>query len=285
MITFREFCKRLSEVYGEREAKAMARLVYERRFGLSFTDVCMGKDTQLSANDHIAAEEIADRLCSREPVQYVLGEAWFDGMWLKVRPGVLIPRPETAELCQWVAEEWNSHPAGNGAGPYRLLDCCTGSGCIALDLKRLMPMFDVDAYDLSEKALAVARENIALTGFQVNLYRDDAVRPECLGGCYDLIISNPPYVCTGEREEMEPHVLEHEPEMALFVPDDNPLLYYRAIARQAWESLRHGGRLYFEINPRFSEDMHSMLLACGFVNILTKADMQGYLRMMRAERP
>lgn len=277
VMTYEDLWRRLTPVYDVGEAKAIVRYVLDVRFGMSATDVYCGKVTQLAADECIRLEEIMRRLAAAEPVQYVLGRADFCGRSFRVAPGVLIPRPETEELCDWVAAD-----ASGGGERQSVLDIGTGSGCIAITLSLNIPDAAVTAWDVSEAALAIARRNAAELGASVDMLVQDALRPPRDERKWDVIVSNPPYICRRESAAMERNVLEYEPPTALFVPDDDPLLFYRAIAGYAREALRHDGALYFEINPLYSADMLAMLREVGFGRVETRRDCFGKERMMRA---
>ena len=278
-MTYNELWHLLAPLYGDGEAKAIARLVFEVRFGLSMSDICLGKDTQLSANNQTELKGIADRLLEQEPIQYVLGQADFCGRTFMVNEYVLIPRPETEELCQWI----NSQDASPRV---RLLDIGTGSGCIAITLAAMYPKAEVTACDISPEALEVARENAKRTHVNVSFEQIDILHlpSNLLHQTYDLIVSNPPYICNKERACMEANVLEHEPHTALFVPDDDPLLFYHAIAQYGQTALEPEGWLYFEINPLYAQPLSDMLHMMSYHDIELKLDQYGKQRMIRAKR-
>ena len=277
-MTYQELWRQLTQVYDEGEAKAIARLVYEVRFGLMPADLFIGKDTQLSTDDQKLLEEIAKRLLQQEPVQYVLGEAEFGGRTFHVEPGVLIPRPETYELCQWIVENerWKMKDES-----FSILDIGTGSGCIACTLAADIPHAQVTAWDISDNALRIASENAKRTHVHVSFEKVDALNIPSTSQ-FDIIVSNPPYICDKERAAMERNVLEHEPELALFVPDDNPLLFYRAIARYAKQALTPDGELYFEINPLYVNEMEAMLRQEGFAHTEIREDQFGKQRFTKS---
>ena len=279
-MTYNELWHLLAPLYGDGEAKAIARLLFEVRFGLSMSDICLGKDTQLSANSQTELKGIADRLLEQEPIQYVLGQADFCGRTFIVNEHVLIPRPETEELCRWVASQ-------DDYTPVRLLDIGTGSGCIAITLAAMYPKAEVTAWDISPEALEVARENAKRTHVHVSFEQVDALNiPHSLfpTSHFSLIISNPPYIYNKERARMKANVLEHEPHIALFVPDDDPLLFYRAIAQYGQTALKPGGWLYFEINPLCAQPLCDMLRMMSYHNIELNLDQYGKQRMIRARR-
>ena len=283
-MTYNEMWRKLAQVYDEGEAKAIARLAYEVRFGLTFTDLCLGKDTQLSADDQAQAAEICSRLLLQEPVQYVLGQAEFCGRIMMVNEHVLIPRPETEELCQWVVSEMSDERLE--VRDFSILDIGTGSGCIAVTLAAALPQAEVTAWDISAEALQVARENARRSGVPVTFQQVDMLNTHHvpLATQWELIVSNPPYICNKERAMMEANVLEHEPHTALFVPDDDPLLFYRTIAQYGQKALKVGGWLYFEINPLYADELTDMFCAMSYHDIETKEDQYGKQRMIRAKR-
>ena len=278
-MTYKELWQCLTKVYDEGEAKAIARMTYEERFGLTLSDIYLGKDTQLSADNQTELEEIAKRLLQGEPIQYVLGQADFCGRTFLVNEYVLIPRPETEELCHWITSQ-------RVCPPVRLLDIGTGSGCIAITLAAEIPQAEVTAWDISAEALEVARKNAKRANVHVSFEQVDVLNSQLsIVNCpFDLIVSNPPYICNKECEAMEPNVLEHEPHTALFVPDDDPLLFYRAIAQYGQTALKDGGWLYFEINPLYAQDICDMLCAMRFCRIEIKEDQYGKQRMIRARK-
>ena len=285
-MNYNELWHLLAQRYDEGEAKAIAQMTYEVRFGLTFSDLCLGKDTQLSADDQTELEEIAQRLSQGEPIQYVLGQTGFCGRFFIVNEAVLIPRPETEELCRWIAESEKRKVISDKCS---ILDIGTGSGCIAITLAAEMLGAGVTAWDISKDALEVARENAKRTGVHVSFEQVDALHLTSdilhqTSGVFDLIVSNPPYICNKERATMETNVLEHEPHTALFVPDDDPLLFYRAIAQYGQTALKEGGWLYFEINPLYADALADMLRMMSYHDIEIKEDQFGKQRMMRARK-
>lgn len=274
MICYNDFRQRLASVYDAAEASAIARLVYEKRCSLSLADILVGKDKQLSADTYEDLEKTLLRLVESEPVQYVLGFAEFCGREFEVNPSVLIPRPETEELCRLVKPMKDA----------RILDACTGSGCIAITLAASMENAEVWAFDISEKALEVARRNAKSADKNVYFLQCDALKMEekLDDETFDIIVSNPPYVCEKERISMDRNVLEHEPGLALFVPDDNPLLFYTAITRYAARHLRPNGRLYFEINPKYADEIGDFVNLQGFTQVNIISDSFGKSRFVEA---
>ena len=281
MMFFRHFCQRLQSIYSEGESKAVAFLVFQHLFGLSRTDVLMGRADDLTPEQRQALEPLALRLESGEPVQYVLGTTEFCGLTLHVAPGVLIPRPETEELVDWVSHEAEQH---KGNTPLRILDIGTGSGCIALALAQRFPDADVTAWDISHEALSIARDNASRLGLQVHFQHHDALQEvdtDADTPKFDIIVSNPPYICYSEREDMATNVLDHEPHQALFVPDTDPLLFYRSISATALRQLNPGGALYFEINRRYGNDTVQMMQHMGFVDVQLRKDFMDNDRMVK----
>lgn len=272
-MDYTQLVRRLGSAYDRREAQAVARLVLEQAFGIGFADALAGKVTQLPAERQAELEKIAQKLAAGVPVQYVLGRADFAGRCYGVGQGVLIPRPETERLCVIAGELLRGK-----AAPY-ILDIGTGSGCIACTLALDIPGASVEAWDISPEAIATARRNAARLGANVEVRRVDALAAECPEGPErDLVVSNPPYVLQSERAAMSPRVLLHEPPAALFVPDADPLLFYRAIASHAARALRPGGWLCFEINPLCADALCAMLAALGFGDIATQSDIFGKTR-------
>ena len=287
-MTYNELWRQLAHIYDDGEAKAIARMVYEVRFGLSPSDLFIGKDTQLSTDDQKLLEEITQRLMTGEPVQYAIGLAEFGGRTFHVEPGVLIPRPETYELCQWVTERHHA----------RILDIGTGSGCIACTLAADMPNAQVTAWDISEEALRTAAANAESLGVTVRFEKRDilnvtppsslpprnSLAPSSLPprNEFDAIVSNPPYICEKEKDAMERNVLDYEPALALFVPDDSPLLFYKAIAGMAKVALRPQGLLAVEVNRAFAKDVATLFENRGFIDVNVYEDQSNNPRFVFA---
>lgn len=294
-MSYEELRKRLTSVYDEREAQAVARWVLDEAFDLSLTDICCGKVSQLSADDARRLEAMTRRLEQAEPVQYVLGHAPFAGHSFEVSPAVLIPRPETEELVHWAvqsaeamtnaeaqASAASQASAETQASPsLHILDIGTGSGCIAISVALALPRATVQAWDLSPQALAQARSNAQRLGAQVSFIQQDALQPPQHHACLDMVLSNPPYICQREAEAMHRNVLAHEPHMALFVPNDDPLRFYHAITRYAVEALRPGGCVLFEINALYAEATRQMMLDEGLSHIETRLDCFGKERFVK----
>lgn len=230
------------------------------------------------------------RLEGGEPIQYVIGYEWFGNRQFRVTPDVLIPRPETAELCDIIRHDYDHPFCGlQPPEPLRLLDVGTGSGCIAISLALDIPYSAVEAWDVSPDALLVARDNAhrlqAKVDFELHDILDTAALPVPNDETkYEVIVSNPPYICEKEKADMERNVLDHEPQLALFVPDDDPLRFYRAIADYALQALKPLGGLYFEVNRLYAEDVALMLMGSGFKSASVKKDQFGNSRFVIAKR-
>lgn len=275
--------RRLSSIYDTDEAKAIVRWMLDEKFGLSLTDIVCGKLDDLTEEECIELEKTMLRLEQGEPVQYVLGVAEFCGRRFHVEPGVLIPRPETGELCRWISQK--NRPSVTS----QILDVGTGSGCIAITLALEIPEAKVTAWDISEEALRIAQKNAEALEAEVAFEKRDALdSSQCTIHyslpLWDVIVSNPPYVCHKEAAGMERHVLEHEPHLALFVPDDDPLRFYRAIAEYALKTLNPNGLLYFELNPLYAHETEAMVRRIGFAETEIKQDMFGKQRFLKAKK-
>ena len=351
-MTYNQLWKRLTAIYNEREAQAIVRTVLDALFGMSLTDICLGKVTQLSADDTTRLEKIMQRLEKSEPVQYVLGAEWFAGRLFDVAPGVLIPRPETEDLVKWACDEAKEKEKekednskeergkkeeeegvrkgkdasqkeeqplssllkeekeglrkgedasqkeeqllssllknnkevsekGEEAPHPSILDIGTGSGCIAITVALALPQARVTAWDISTDALAIAAGNAHRLGASVRFEHQDALSAPDDEERWDVIVSNPPYICDRERADMSDNVLSYEPELALFVPDSDPLLFYRAIARYASKALKPGGRLLFETNTAYAHEVAQAMADEGFTAIEVRNDCFGKPRMVK----
>ena len=372
-MTYNQLWKRLTAIYNEREAQAIVRTVLDALFGMSLTDICLGKVTQLSADDTTRLEKIMQRLEKSEPVQYVLGAEWFAGRLFDVAPGVLIPRPETEDLVKWACDEAKEKEkednskeergkeekevSKKGEAPQKeeqllssplkeeeeglrkekdasqkekqllssplkeeeerlrkgkdasqkeeqhlssllksnkevsekgeevphpsILDIGTGSGCIAITVALALPQARVTAWDISTDALAIAAGNAHRLGASVRFEHQDALNAPDDEERWDVIVSNPPYICDKERADMSDNVLSYEPELALFVPDSDPLLFYRAIARYASKALKPGGRLLFETNTAYVHEVAQAMADEGFTAIEVRNDCFGKPRMVK----
>lgn len=296
-MTYHDICQRLTPLYGQQEAKAMTRMLLEDLFSLSFADILCGATEHLSDADTLRLQQSVARLLDAEPLQYVTGTAFFCGHPFHVAPGVLIPRPET----EWMVD--TAVGIATASAP-RILDIGTGSGCIATSIS--LALADkhcyTEAWDISEDALRIAADNAASLGAEVEFRRRDALRleedfpaEENQGGAealsdtnaaasWDIIASNPPYICNREAADMHANVLRHEPHLALFVPDTDPLLFYRAIARYSMRSLRKGGWLLFECNTLYAHDTAQMASNMGFATSIVEDDCFGKPRFVKAQK-
>lgn len=274
-MTYRDICQFLCCRYDEGEARAVARYLLEVGYGLSMSDILSGAVEQLPQAE---LKENVQRLVDGEPVQYVVGTAEFCGRRFHVAPGVLIPRPETAELCQWIIEETR--------GGLPILDIGTGSGCIAITLALDIPHAEVEAWDISLEALTIAHKNANTLNANVTFKEKDIIKcsiaPVLAEHKVSVIVSNPPYIVPSESAAMSETVLNNEPDIALFTPEDDPLKFYRAISDYAKTALLPQGKLYFEINPLFAQQLEALLKEQGFCDITFKNDQYGKQRFVRA---
>ncbi len=268
----------LKNHYGPVEGRALYRMVMEECLGLTHTDILLGKDNEISEQQQCRLDEITDRLLKNEPIQYILGQATFCGRSFEVCPGVLIPRPETEVLVETVSSICASMDTGHQA-PH-LLDIGTGSGCIAVSLA--LEGCHVTAMDISPEALNVAIRNAHRLGAEVVFIQEDILKPSSSNSHWDIIVSNPPYICLHEATEMEPNVLLHEPHRALFVPDTDPLIFYRAIAAYALSHLTSQGWICLEINRAYSHEIKHLLTSFGFKDVNIIPDQYGNPRIASA---
>ena len=268
---------RLQPYYTAEEVSALSRIVCCDLLGQAPTDYYLGKDIVLSPKKEQELEDILQRLSRFEPLQYIEGRTLFLGREFWIAPGVLIPRPETEELVELMLKEI---PADA-----RILDVGTGSGCIAISLAKELPDTLVTAWDVSPEALSVARANARKLQADVRFVECDVLACQVDEvGLYDVIVSNPPYVTEAEKADMEPNVLQWEPSLALFVPDDDPLRFYRRIAVLGRDMLADGGRLYFEINRAYGREMVEMLRTMGYVGVRVEKDLSQNDRFVIAEK-
>ena len=260
--TKRHFTEVLAEKFPKREAEQLMRILLEDLFGIDWNQQLMNPDLRIDEHQHYQLSEAVKRLLAGEPVQYVTGMARFGDLLLKVSPAALIPRPETEELVQKIGTSLAKEKT------IRIWDIGTGSGCIAIALAKQFPHAEVIAFDVSEEALQIAKENAESNGAKVTFVHDDVLHPtsDYFNQSVDLVVSNPPYVCDSERSAMEANVLDWEPEKALFVPDDDPLRFYRQILALAKKQLNPDGQVWFEINERMGEEMLSLCRQIGFSN-------------------
>ncbi len=268
----------LSGYYPDAEAAALAKYILTEKFQLSALDLYAGKDMNFSSENLSEVNDILMRLKSYEPLQYIMGETWFCGFRFKVTPSVLIPRPETSELIDWIVDD-------NKREKISVLDIGTGSGCIPISLSLMMNSPVVSAWDISEQALSVASENARMNNVDIAFSRVDVLSTDIPDIKTDIIVSNPPYITDSEKTDMERNVLEWEPGLALFVPDDDPLRFYRRIAEIGIDILNCEGLIYFEINRAYGKETVEMLSSMGYRNIELRKDLSGNDRMIKAVRP
>lgn len=268
----------LKGYYPDSEALALAKMLLVEVFGFSTLELYGGKDKEFSEKHRSVLDEMIRRLQKNEPIQYIIGIESFFGLTFEVNPNVLIPRPETQELVSWIIEDYQSDES------IRILDIGTGSGCIPVSLAKQLSKAEVESWDISEGALEVASRNCERNGVKVLLRQKDVLKSIPEGNFYDVIVSNPPYITNKEKADMEANVLDWEPSLALFVPDGNPLLFYRKIAQLGCDMLKEGGSLYFEINRAYGEETILMLKELGYARIELKKDSWGNDRMIKAKR-
>ena len=291
--TKRLFIEKLSAKFPQREAEQLIRILLEDLFGIDLKRQLMESNLCIDERQHYLLSEAVRRLLAGEPVQYVTGMARFNDLLIKVSPAVLIPRPETEELVQKINSSLLCHSCegmcgsvesiGGGSNrqkPLRIWDIGTGSGCIAIALAKQFPAAEVIAFDVSDEALQVAKENAESNGAKVTFVHDDVMNPKSdyFNQPVDLVVSNPPYVCDSERAAMEADVLDWEPETALFVPDDDPLRFYRQILALAKTQLNPEGQVWFEINERMGEEMLLLCREMGFAEAEVLEDYVGKQR-------
>ncbi len=273
----KEFINSLREEYSMEEINSFFTLLTEAFLGMTRLQVALDPGKELSKSEQEQFQTALQRLSRHEPIQYILGQTEFFGMRFRVNSHVLIPRPETEELVQWILDDRDA--AGENL---QILDIGTGSGCIAITLAKNLPGSRVTAMDISPGALETARENARKHDVAVNFILEDILMTKALEEQYDIIVSNPPYVRDLEKKEMQANVLKNEPEQALFVSDEDPLLFYQKIAFLAKKALKPRGKLYFEINQYLPEETRGLMKTFGFSSELRK-DIFGNFRMLKAE--
>jgi release factor glutamine methyltransferase len=270
--------KELKDHYPPGETEGLIRFLFAIWKRYQTTDFLLRKGEELSAADRSYLTTVVDRLKKHEPIQYILGETEFFGLPFHVTPDVLIPRPETEELVQWVLES-------NVIPDPVIMDACTGSGCIAISVKKHLPAATVTGFDISARALEVARENAQLNQVETNFIQTDLLKPslpEFLKSL-DLIVSNPPYVTEQEKKKMQENVTRFEPHSALFVPDHDPLKFYRALISFGEQHLKNGGKQFWEINESYGSECFELMKEHGYVNIHLRRDINGKDRMISGE--
>jgi len=270
----------LSAIYSIGEANSIANIVFEDKLGITKIKRISEPDLQLDKNEIQILESVSVRLLKNEPIQYVTEVAHFMDLELFVNKNVLIPRPETEELVLWIYEEIKDSKI-----QHNILDIGTGSGCIAISLKKLNPIFNVFALDFSDEAIEVAKKNTKNLKLEIDFYQADILKIEKLNSKkFSLIVSNPPYVLESEKKLIKNNVLDFEPHTALFVSDNDPLLFYKSIANFAFNNLEENGLLFFEINEKYGEEIVKMLIQKKFKNIELRKDFFGKDRMIKASK-
>ncbi len=275
------FINSLEGLYPIEELKSFFYLLAEKYLNLSRINIALQLNNELTHEEQSSFYQAADRLRNHEPIQYILGETEFFGMPITVNKQVLIPRPETEELVSWIIEDVDKNEA-------TILDIGTGSGCIAISLAKKLNNAVVSAIDISTRAIEVAKKNTLINNVNIEFSRVDVLNFEADSDLqhkweskFDIIVSNPPYVRMQEKKLMKLNVVDHEPDIALFVKDDDPLLFYRKISQLSKQYLRHHGTLYLEINEYLGLEMEKMLNKAGFKNVVLKKDMFGKNRMIK----
>ena len=276
----RHYSSELEKIYGSDEANALIMILLEHYFSIDRVKIAMEPELRLSESELLTLHFAVKELLKNKPIQYVLGETEFCGMKFFVEEGVLIPRPETEEMVRQLA-------VGHWPLAAKILDIGTGSGCIAISLAKLLKDSVVTAVDVSEKALEIAKKNAAENDADVRFVLDDILNPknpELIDNQYDIIVSNPPYVCDSEKSEMRANVLDFEPSSALFVSDNDPLIFYRKILEFAQKTLKPNGQIWFEINEKLGQEMQNLCLEKGFKNVEIIKDFRGKDRILKVCR-
>jgi release factor glutamine methyltransferase len=279
---FQDIVARISLNERQEEVRTIASMLLEKIFRLSPTDVLAGKPVDFSPSSQRVLEEYIRRINQSEPVQYVIGEALFYGRAFKVTPAVLIPRPETEDVVRVVLAWKNKHPDRWQQEGARILDIGTGSGCIAITLALEWPSSEVYAIDVSAEAIEVATKNASHLGANVRFVKGDVLLDELSFDALDILVSNPPYVTESEKSSLAENVFNYEPHTALFVPDNDPLLFYRAIAKRSRGAMKPGGLVVVEINERFGREVQDLFVSEGWNNVELIPDIAGKPRIVSA---
>jgi release factor glutamine methyltransferase len=272
---FCKYQKELSQIYDSAEATSIAKIAFSYVLGVDWLSLELHRQKLLSAGEMERLNIILNRLCQHEPLQYILGETEFMGMRLTVNSSTLIPRPETEELIEWIIEICGDGFKGT------ILDIGTGTGCIAIALKKFLPHSEVSACDISRQALQVAAENARLHSADITFFPCDVLKVFSMKTSFDVIVSNPPYIPINEQNTIAENVLHFEPHLALFVPEDDPLIFYRKICQKCREGwLNPNGKIFFEVHFQKAADVQKILLDYAFRNISIKKDLSGKPRMV-----
>lgn len=276
---FKAIVETLKEYYPANEAREFAFIIIEHLFQIKKTHLISNPQIDVNDNNQLLIRNFIERLKCNEPIQYITGEAFFLNNKFITTPDVLIPRGETEELVLIIQDLFNNQTNLN------IIDVCTGSGCIAVSIKQLFPSANVTGIDISEKALSIAKQNADLNNVNVSWLQLDLLKDEIAFSDIDIIVSNPPYVLNNEKKNMERNVLDYEPHIALFVPDENPLIFYETITRNFQNSLKNGGLIAFEINEQFAKETSMVLYKYDFENIETIKDIHSKDRFVIGRKP
>ncbi|MBF4470418.1 peptide chain release factor N(5)-glutamine methyltransferase [Flavobacterium sp. HJJ] len=276
-----QFIQTLAPIYDEGEAESFFYLILEEKQQLKRIDLALQSDLEFSQEEIAVWNSILEQLRLEIPIQYLLGKTSFYGLDFEVNENVLIPRPETEELVDWILESQKSKAENR---KLKILDIGTGSGCIAVSLAKNLPDAKVFAIDVSEKALATAKKNAEINAVEITFISQNILETQDLGQKFDIIVSNPPYVRHLEKEEIKKNVLDNEPHLALFVEDNDALIFYRKIAELAQKNLSSSGQLYFEINQYLGKEMIELLETMNFKNVELRKDIYGNDRMTRSTK-
>lgn len=273
-----EIRSRLDGIFDRRERESVILLIFAHVKNWSRVDLIINEGKELSEFSKNEIDSIVDRLLLGEPIQYITGNARFYGMDFKVRPGVLIPRPETEELVDWICDD------ANGVPDLSILDIGSGSGCIAISLAKHLSFPNVTTLDFSQAAIAQTKENAEIQRVKIKLIEADMYQWSPTPGDYDIIVSNPPYIAPDEKADMEVRVKDFEPEEALFVEADDPIKPYKRIEEIASESLKSNGKVYLELNPRFADQVKAHYESKGWQDVVIRLDSYGKRRMLKATK-
>ncbi|MFZ4581111.1 MAG: peptide chain release factor N(5)-glutamine methyltransferase [Paludibacter sp.] len=268
----------LKDIYPETEIGSIRNLLLSEITGFTRAQLLVNKNTKISDNQAFLLKKYVALLKKQTPIQYVIGQTEFYGIKIKVNNNVLIPRPETEELIEWIQQSFTN------SGSYQMLDIGTGSGCIAIALKSIFKKCNITAFDISDEALQTASINAKLNNCAISFHKKDILTLQEFDIQHDVIVSNPPYIPEHEKSEILPNVLNHEPHLALFVPTNDPLLFYKAIATFGLKNLKTGGFLFFEIHKDFGIQIVELLIQMGYSNVILRKDISGNDRMIKAQK-
>lgn len=276
---FNHYQNKLQAIYSEEEAKSIIYLLFNHLFGINRLDIFLNSSQKLSESEIVTVHDVTDELLQHIPIQYITGVSIFCGLQLEVNPATLIPRPETEELVNFVSQNIKNNSL-------KVLDIGTGSGAIAIALKNINPHIEIFACDISKEALQTAQENAKRLVLDVHFFEMDILNYQNfeVSQQFDIIVSNPPYIPEAEKKIMNQNVSDYEPSIALFVPDENPLVFYKAIIKFSLPHLKEKGKLFFEIHEQFGTQIISLLEEYGFKNCIIKKDVFDKDRIVVAEK-